>query len=47
MKPAGLFPDNSKICGDKIASGQRKLTTKSTPNNKACNNNNNEIRTAF
>jgi ABC-type antimicrobial peptide transport system ATPase subunit len=46
MEPVGLFPDSSKMCGHKIASGQRKLTTKSAPNNKACNNNN-EIRTAF
>jgi hypothetical protein len=46
MKPAGLFLDSSKMCGHKIASGQRKLTTKLTPNNKACNNNN-DIRTAI
>jgi hypothetical protein len=46
MEPAGLFPDSSKICGHEIASDQRKLTTKSTPNNKAYNNNN-ETRTAI
>jgi hypothetical protein len=46
MKPAGLFPDSSKMCSHKIASGQSKLTIKSTPNNEACNNNN-DIRTAI
>jgi hypothetical protein len=46
MEPAGLFPDIFKMWGHKIASGQRKLTTKSTPSNKACNNND-DIRTAI
>jgi hypothetical protein len=46
MEPAGLFPDSSKMCGHKIASGQRKFTTKSTTNNKAYNNNN-DIKTAI
>jgi hypothetical protein len=46
MELAGLLSDSSKICGHKIANDQRKLTIKSTPNNKACNNNN-EIRTTI